>query len=185
VRPNVCHAASHKNRAQLSFRHLLNSIASVLDFDQIAGARTGLELRCRGLSDSAPMLLPLLGYFFCMIAVLTAAVGVTLGLSNISTSERARHYPRPVVERNVKATNAEPRLFMVVPEADRSSVKNVEANSAAVPTEKADAKKSKPHKPKVLARRRNNYERPGYYGNAPGYAEASRNGPQRLFSNWW
>jgi hypothetical protein len=36
---------------------------------------------------------------------------------------------------------------------------------------------------KVLARQRNNYERPGY-GNAPGYAEASRNGPQRLFSNW-
>jgi hypothetical protein len=130
------------------------------------------------------MLLPLLGYFFCMIAVLTAAAGVMIGLFNTSTSERVRHYPRSVVERNVTATEREPRLFMVVPETDRSSVKNVEANSAAVPTEKADAKASKPRKPKVLARQRNNYERPGYYGNAPGYAEASRNGPQRLFSNW-
>jgi hypothetical protein len=130
------------------------------------------------------MLLPLLGYFFGMTAVLTAAVGVMLGLSNISTSERVRHYPRPAVQRNVKATNPEPRLFMVVPETDRSAVKNVEANSAAAPTEKAAAKASKTHKPKVLARQRNNYERPGHYGNAPGYAEASRNGPQRLFANW-
>ena len=67
---------------------------------------------------------------------------------------------------------------------DGSPAKNMEANSAAAPTEKTVAKKSKPHKPKVLARQRNNYERPGDYGNALGYAEASRNGPQRLFSNW-
>ena len=129
------------------------------------------------------MLLPLLGYFFCMIAALTAAVGVMLGLSNISTSERARHYPRAVVERSVTA-NREPRLFMVAPETkDGSPAKNMEANSAAVLAEKPDAKKSKPHKPKVFARHHDNYERPGY-GNALGYAEASRNGPQRLFSNW-
>jgi hypothetical protein len=70
-----------------------------------------------------------------------------------------------------------------MPETDRSSVKNVEVNSAAVPIEKADAKANKPHKPKVLARQRNNYERPGYR-NALGYTEASRNGPQRLFANW-
>jgi hypothetical protein len=56
----------------------------------------------------------------------------------------------------------------------------MEANSAAAPTEKTVAKKSNPHKPKVLARQHNNYG----YGNALGYAEASRNGPQRLFSNW-
>jgi hypothetical protein len=124
------------------------------------------------------MVLSLLGYFLGMIAVFTAAVGMMLGLSNISTSERARHYPRAVVERNVTATKREPRLFMVVAETDRSSVKNVEANSAAVPTEKA-----RPHNPKVLAGQRNNYERPGY-GNALGYTEASRNGPQRLFANW-
>jgi len=34
--------------------------------------------------------------------------------------------------------------------------------AAVVPAEKSDAKKSKPHKPKVLTRQRNNYEQPGY-----------------------
>jgi hypothetical protein len=124
------------------------------------------------------VLLPLLGYFFCMIAVLTAAVGAMIGLS--STSERVRHFPRPAVERKVTATNRQPRLFMVVPGTDASSAKNIEANSASAATEKADAKKA-PHKPKVLARQRHNYERPGY-GNGLGYAEETRNGPQRLFS---
>ena len=121
------------------------------------------------------MLLPLLGYFFCMVAVLTAVVGVLLGLSNISTSERVSHYahPRPEVERNVAATPTEPRLFMVVPERDRSSVNNVEANSAVVPAEKADAKANKPHKPKVLARQHQNYEGRGYamtLGHSQGYS---------------
>jgi hypothetical protein len=129
--------------------------------------------------------LPLLGYFICMVAVLTAVAGVMIGLFDTSTSERVHHYPRPVVERNVTAASGEPRLFMVVPEAKNASpAKNIEANSAAIPTEKAEVKKSKPHKPKVFARLRNNYERPGYYGNAPGYAEESRNGQQRPFSTW-
>ena len=39
-------------------------------------------------------------------------------------------------------------------------------------------------KPKVLARQRNNYERPSYYGNALGYAEETRSGPQRLLYSW-
>ena len=39
-------------------------------------------------------------------------------------------------------------------------------------------------KPKVLARQRNIYERPGYYGNAMGYAQETQYGPQRSFSNW-
>jgi hypothetical protein len=124
--------------------------------------------------------LSLLGYFFCMITVLTAAVGVMIGLFNISTSEGVRHYPRPV-ERTVAATNREPRLFMVVPEAKRSAAKGIEADSAAVLTKKTDAKKSKPHKPKVLARQRNNYEGRGY-GNALGYAEETRSGPKGFFS---
>jgi hypothetical protein len=72
--------------------------------------------RGRPVLGLAAMLAPLLGYFFCMIAVLTAVVGVVVGLSNTSTSERVRHYPRAVVERNVAATPTEPRLFMVVPE---------------------------------------------------------------------
>jgi hypothetical protein len=116
-----------------------------------------------------------------------------IGLFDTSTSERAHHYPRPAFE------TREPRLFMVVPETkngsptkDGSPARNTveansaaaEANSAAVPTEKADVKKSRPHKPKVFARLRNNYEQPGYYGNARGYAEESRNPAQRLLSNW-
>ena len=38
------------------------------------------------------------------------------------------------------------------------SAKNIEANSAAVPTEQTDHKKSKPHKPQVLARQRDDHE---------------------------
>jgi hypothetical protein len=128
--------------------------------------------RGRPVLGLAAMLAPLLGYFFCMIAVLTAVVGVMIGLSNTSISERVRHYPRAVVERNVAATPTEPRLFMVVPERDRSSVKNVEADSAAVPTEKADAT-DKPHKPRVLARHHQNYEGRGYamtLGHSQGYS---------------
>jgi hypothetical protein len=126
------------------------------------------------------MILPLLGYFFSMVAVLAAAVGIMIGLSNTSTP-RVRQYP--VVEHNVTATNTEPHLFMVVPETKNGSpAKYIEANSAALPTEKADAKKSKPHKP-ALAHQHDSYKRPGY-GNALGYAEESRNGPQRLFSSW-
>ena len=125
------------------------------------------------------MVFSLLGYFVSMIMLLTAAVGVMIGLSNFSTSEKVRHYPRPAIERNVTATNSEPRLFMSVPDTkDASPAKNVEANSAATIDEKAEAKKSKPHKHKAFAGR-DNYRRPSYW-NAPGYAEA----PQRPFSNW-
>jgi hypothetical protein len=124
----------------------------------------------------------LLGYFVSMIMVLTAAVGVMIGLFNFSTSERVGHtpHPRPAIERNVSATNSEPRLFMSVPDTkDASPAKSVEATSAAASDEKADAKKSKPHKHRVLARGRDNYERPSYR-NALGYAQY----PQRPFSNW-
>jgi hypothetical protein len=135
----------------------------------------------------------LLGYFLSMITALTAVVAVMIDLFDTSTSERAHHYPRPAFER----ADREPRLFMVVPQTkdrpptnDASPAKNIveansaaaEANSAAVPTDKAEAKKSRPHKPKVFARLRNNYERPGYYGNTMGYAQQTQ--PQRLFSNW-
>jgi hypothetical protein len=126
------------------------------------------------------MVLPLLGYFFSMVAVLAAAVGVMIGLFNTSTP---RHYSRPVVEHNVTATNTEPHLFMVVPETKNGSpAKYIEANSAALATEKADAKKRKLHKP-AFTHQHDNYKRPGY-GNALGYAQESRNGPQRLFSSW-
>jgi hypothetical protein len=130
----------------------------------------------------------LLGYFLSMITALTAVVVVMIGLFDTSTSERAHHYPRPGFER----ADREPRLFMVVPQTkdrsptnEASPAKNiVEANSAAAPVEKAEVKKSKPRKPKVLARLRNNYERPGYYGYTQGYAQETQYGLQRPFSNW-
>jgi hypothetical protein len=126
----------------------------------------------------------LLGYFVCMIMALTAAVGAIIGLSNFSTSEGVRHYPRPVAERNVTATDTEPRLFMSVPDAKGAApAKNIETNSTVVPTEKADAKKNEPHKPKMFARQRNKYEARGYW-NAQGYAQETQYGQQRPFSNW-
>jgi hypothetical protein len=137
-------------------------------------------------SEPIAVVFSLLGYFVCMVMVLTAAAGAMIGLFNFSTPERVGHtpHPRPAIERNVTATNSEPRLFMSVPDKkDASPAKNIEANSAAVTDEKVAAKKSKPHKRKVLARQRDNYEQPGY-GNALGYAQETRNGPQRLFSNW-
>ena len=89
------------------------------------------------------MVFSLLSYFVFMIMVLTAAVGTMIGLSNFSTSGGVLHYPRPVAERNVTATNTEPRLFMSVPETKgAASAKNIETTSTVVPTEKADAKKT-------------------------------------------
>ena len=151
----------------------------------MADAVTWLQFYHRSFWELRAVALPLLGFFFCMIAVLTAVAGVTISFFSTSTSERVHHYPRPAVERNVTATSSKPRLFMVVPDTkDESPTKNTEANSAAVPAENAEVKKSKSRKPKVIAGLRNNYQRPGYYGNVQGYAEEYRNGPQRLLSNW-
>jgi hypothetical protein len=133
-------------------------------------------------SEFTAMVFSLLGFFFGMIAVFAAAVGTMIGLTNFSTSERVVHYPRSVVERDITATNREPRLFMVAPDTeDGSPTKNTEA--AAVPAEKPDATKSKPSKTKLLSHQRNNYEQPGY-GNARSYAQETRNGPRGLFFNW-
>ena len=120
----------------------------------------------------------LLCYSLCVVTLLTAVAGAMVGLF-ISTSERMGHtpHPRPAIERD----DRELRLFMVVPKRKYGSpAKTIEAHSAAVPGEKADAKKSKSHKTKVVARQHNKYERPGYE-NTPGYAE-ERNEPSSLFS---
>jgi hypothetical protein len=67
---------------------------------------------------------------------------------------------------------------MVVTETkDGSPAKNIEANSAVAQDEKAEAKKSKPHRHRAIARQRNNYERPSF---GMGYAQY----PQRPFSSW-
>ena len=132
------------------------------------------------------MLAPLLGYFFCMITVLTAVLVALTGFSNISKIGNGRHYSRwPGIGRTIMVEtqrHSPPAAKEASPakpaEKEASPAKDV---SPVVATAKADVKASKPHK---LVRQHNNYERPGYYGNALGYAEESRNGPQRLFSSW-
>jgi hypothetical protein len=117
----------------------------------------------------------LLGYFFSMITVFTAAAVVMIGLFNFSTSGKVHHYPhsRPEIERTVTATNMEPRLFMVVPGAkDGLPAKAIE-DSPTVPIEKADAEK--PKREKYLQKRtrqRETYEGHGYATNV-GFAERS------------
>jgi hypothetical protein len=53
----------------------------------------------------------LLVYFFCIIAISTAAAGVMIGLVNVSATERVGHYshPRPVVERNDEEVRVLPK----------------------------------------------------------------------------
>jgi hypothetical protein len=108
---------------------------------------------------------PLLGYFFGMVAVLTAAVVLLTGLPNISTIGNGRHYPRPVIGRTVMVELQRHSPKEASPARDVSPV---------VSTAKADTKQIRHYKPKVLARQRNNY---GW--NARGYA--SGNGPSSLF----
>jgi hypothetical protein len=117
------------------------------------------------------MLFPLVGYFFCMITVLTTVVVLLTGFSNISTFGNGRHYPRPAIARTV--TVELQRHSPVAKEA--SPAKDV--SPLVVATAKADAKKIKHYKPRVLARQHNNYG----YGNVLGYAQESGYGPRGLF----
>ena len=120
------------------------------------------------------MLVPLLGYFFCMLTTLTAVTVLLTSLSGISTRlKQGRHHPRPpVIGRTVTAEETAQWHSPVAKEA--SPAKDV---SPVVATAKADTKKSKHYKPKVFARQRDNYG----YGNALGYAQDSGYGPRGLF----
>jgi uncharacterized protein (DUF58 family) len=113
-----------------------------------------------------------LGYVFGVIIAFSAVVALALGLFNITAAVNWPRQHRPVITQTVRV------------ETQRHSPVAKEASAAedvtAVVATAADTNKSKHHKPKVLVRQRDNY---GYW-NAQGYAEASRNGPQRLFSNW-
>jgi len=129
------------------------------------------------------MLAPLVGYFFSIITVLTGAVVVLNGLSNISTLGNGRHYPRsPVIGRTVMV-ETQRRSRPVAKEA--SSAKSVAKEAApakdvslVVATAKADSKKIKHYKSQAVSRQRNNYG----YGNALGYADESGYGHKGLFS---
>jgi len=114
----------------------------------------------------------LFGYFFGMIAALSAAVVSLTGLSNISTVGNGRRYPRPAITQTV-TVELQRRRSPVAKEASAAT----HDVSSAVATAKADTKKTKHYHPKVLARQRNN----NGYGNALGYAEESTYGPSGLF----
>jgi hypothetical protein len=117
------------------------------------------------------MLAPLFGYFFCMITMLAGAVVVLTGISNISTTANGRHHLRPPVIGRTIAVEVQRHSQVAKEETPAKDV------SPVIVTAKADTKKIKHYKPKVLARQRNNYG----YGNALGYAEESRYGPSGLF----
>jgi hypothetical protein len=117
------------------------------------------------------MLVPLFGYFFCMITMLTAVVVLLSSFSNISTVGIGRHHLRPpVIGRTVmvEIQRHSPVAKEETPAKDASPV---------VATAKADAKKIKHYKPRVLASQRNN----DGYGGALGYVEESRSGPRGPF----
>ena len=108
------------------------------------------------------MLLSLFGYFFSMITTLTAIVVLLTNFSNISTSGNGGHHLRPpLIDRTVTVDQAAHSQSSVAQET--SPAKDV---SAILSTAKADTKKSKHYKSKVIARQYNNY---GYW-NARGYA---------------
>ena len=127
------------------------------------------------------MLAPLFGYFFSMIAMLTAVVVVLTGFSNISPSRKGSpHLRPPVIDRTVMVETQ--RHSPVAKEASPAKSVAKEASPAkdvspVIVTAKADTKKIKRYKPKVFARQRNNFG----YGNALGYAQESGYGPRGLF----
>ena len=106
-----------------------------------------------------------------MIRVLAAAVVLPTSMSNISSIGNGRqHLCPPVIGRTV-TVEVQWHLQVAKEEAPAQDV------SPVVATAKADTKKIKHYKPKVVARQRNNYG----YGNALGYAEEYRYGPRVLF----
>ena len=124
------------------------------------------------------MLFPFLGYVVAS-TVITAVAVLLSGLVNTATLEKGRHHPSPVIARTVKvevqrhspvAKEASPAKDASPVAKEASPAKNA---SSFVATAKADTKKSKHYKRKVLARQRNNYR----YGNTLGYAQEYRYGP--------
>src|SRR5262249_62117713 len=105
------------------------------------------------------MLVHFIGYVVAATALTAVAVLLT-GLVNTATLEKGRHHPTPLVAPKVKV-----EMQRHLPVAKKASP----AKDAipVVSTAKADIKKSKHPKPKVPARKRNNYRD----GTALGYEE--------------
>jgi hypothetical protein len=108
------------------------------------------------------------GYFSCLIVAFTAVAMWLVASFTNSTLPKQQH-PRPPIEQTVTAAEIPPL--------------HLQATKKEAAAAKDDVSPIKHHKPKVLARQLNNYERRGY-GNAHGYAQEIQYGPQRLFSNW-
>jgi len=104
------------------------------------------------------------GYFSCLIVAFTLVAMWLVGFVNTAKSEKHYH-PRPPIVETVPAEALAHLHLDVTKEA-----------SAA----KDDVSPVKHHKPKVVARQRDNYG----YGNSLGYAQETQYGPKRLFSNW-
>jgi hypothetical protein len=141
------------------------------------------------------MVFPFLGYVVASTVITAVAVLLT-GLVNTSTLKKGRHHPPPVIARTVKVeVQRHPRVAKEAPPAKEASPVAKEASPAKkvppvakevsparkVPpvaaTAKAETKKSKHYKPKVLVRQRNDYR----YGNTLGYAQEYRYGPRDPF----
>ena len=113
----------------------------------------------------------MLGYLFGVIMAFTAVVALAVGLFNISAAINGpRHSPHAVIAQTVTAGATAQRHLVAAEEA--SPAKDVSAVVA-----RADTKKSKHHKPKMLARQPGNYR----YGNALGYAQESGYSARGLF----
>ena len=126
------------------------------------------------------MFVSLFAYFFYIVTAFTAIMGLMIFGVSDSTLDKVLHYPRPVIERSIAATNARRPLFMLAIK-DGSSAKNALAKDSKGPevtsVAKADTEKSKrerPARPHKLASRRENNEWNDYtvaqsYGGGYGY----------------
>ena len=110
------------------------------------------------------------GYFSFLIVAFTVLAMWLIGSFNYSRVEKHYH-PRPPIEQTITPE-------VITPEQIAPLHLQVTKEAS---TTKNDVSPVKHHKRKVLARQHNNNYA---YGNARGYADAYRNGPQRLWSNW-
>jgi hypothetical protein len=122
------------------------------------------------------MLVSLLGYFSLMITTLTAVVALLIGFSNNNSSFEKRHLPRPIIVQTVTAAAAAPWPSPAPKDASQARKDTLQAKNVSLVASapKMDAKESSQHKPKTLARQRNNNQ--GYWN-----LFAYRNDPRGFF----
>jgi hypothetical protein len=117
----------------------------------------------------------LFGYFAYIVTAFAALTGLMIiTFGGDSTLGKVLHYPRPVAERTVAATNPQHRLFMLASKQE-STAKESMNGSGVVSSEKVDGEKGKretfAHAHKISSQR-GKYEGQGYSvaaGNAAGY----------------